>query len=428
MSESFHATIGYCTNIHAGESLDAVINNLRSISSGVRQVVTGVEPLPVGLWLSQLAAVEAERQVDRLRRVLDELQIIPFTFNAFPFGNFHNEFVKHDVYRPDWTTAERLEYTRRIARLGDQLAPVGQVLSISTLPLGWPSDDSESIISRSVNNLHALAKDLAQIEAKSGRRIILAIEPEPGCILQTSADIVELFQNRLPQGCSAAEREIISRHLGVCHDVCHAAVMFENQADVLHEYRKAGISIGKVQVSAAIEYDWTDDVQTREQLLIDLTQFAEQRYLHQTVYRGLQHPVTNIPCATEIDDLLFFEDLPQALAALPELGPGQLRSHFHVPIYVEKFGTIRSTQANIETCLTSLFGFSEDPIEANSLPRSASTHNRTLQTNQAIKFTGHLEVETYTWQVSPQSIRQRSLVDSIASELIWLQQCTARIR
>ena len=48
------------------------------------------------------------------------------------------------------------------------------------------------------------------------------------------------------------DEEIVRRHIRVCHDICHAAVMFEDQEEVLRKYAAAGIQVGKIQVSAAL--------------------------------------------------------------------------------------------------------------------------------------------------------------------------------
>ena len=33
--------------------------------------------------------------------------LLPFTFNGFPYGDFHSERVKDAVYRPDWAGDDR---------------------------------------------------------------------------------------------------------------------------------------------------------------------------------------------------------------------------------------------------------------------------------------------------------------------------------
>src|SRR5262249_39715447 len=153
----------------------------------------------------------------------------------------------------------------------------------------------------------------------------------------------------------------VRRHLGVCHDICHAAVMFEEQADVLRAYRDAGIGVGKVQVSSAVCVPFGSLPPEQRQAARDqLAGFAEDRYLHQTMVRG----GTGEP--------VFHEDLPLALgSAAPE---GEWRIHFHVPIYLERFGLLCSSQPDIRACLAATRAFSE---------------------------VRHFEVETYAWGVLP---------------------------
>jgi len=63
-----------------------------------------------------------------------------FTINGFPYGRFHGRRVKEQVYAPDWTTNERVEYTIRLFDLLAQLVPAGVEGSVSTVPV--PSRNS----------------------------------------------------------------------------------------------------------------------------------------------------------------------------------------------------------------------------------------------------------------------------------------------
>ncbi len=378
--------VGYCTNIHAGTNFDSLVTNLREYAIPIQQSVCEDEPLGVGLWLSHCAALEATTRIDELLGFLADHRLLPFTFNAFPFGDFHQAVVKHAVYKPDWSSPERLEYTRLIARVAHELRPDRQVLSISTLPIGWPDDDVELVKTASVGQLRTMAYELSELEEHSGRRVILSLEPEPGCILQTSSDVVSFMHDLLLDKCSADERLAIKRHIGVCHDICHAAVMFEEQSAALENYKNAEICIGKIQVSAAI--GGVVNHESQEQLIADLSPFAEARYLHQTTVR---HDGTTT----------FFEDLPAAIESFPQLGGGEFRSHFHVPIYSERFGLIEATGASIDECLQQL---------------------------DRVDFTGHLEVETYAWQVAPAQVRRMTISENIARELEWLHQRLANLR
>ncbi|HEX2882893.1 MAG TPA: hypothetical protein VHO25_25415, partial [Polyangiaceae bacterium] len=141
----------YCTNVHPGESLGEVEEALRSHVAPVRREL-GVERFGVGLRLAARAAEQLDHP-DALRRfkaLLDELGLYVFTLNGFPFGAFHNQRVKEQVYEPDWRSEQRLQYSNRLARLLAQLLPSGMNGSISTVPLGFrntvgPNDEPQLV-------------------------------------------------------------------------------------------------------------------------------------------------------------------------------------------------------------------------------------------------------------------------------------------
>ena len=169
-------------------------------------------------------------------------------------------------------------------------------------------------------------------------------------------------------------------HIRVCHDVCHAVVMFEEQRDVLRNYRSAGIGVGKVQVSSAVVVALDHlSASERAAALAQLGGFAEDRYLHQTMVKQRN------------DEPSFYEDLPRALAAERA---GEWRVHFHVPIYLERFGLLGASRAQIVECVREAF--------------TSSTTN-------------HFEVETYAWGVLPEELRQPDLAVGITKEMEWFQ-------
>jgi hypothetical protein len=335
----------------------------------------------VGLWLSAKAArelVESGR-AEEFRDWLAHVGLFPFTFNGFPYGDFHRDVVKHRVYEPTWADAARLDYTRQLVDIQHALLPPGAEGSISTLPLQWgqpaPSHDQ---LQQSAKNLRAAARHMADLEQRTGRLIHLAIEPEPGCALDHAADIVRFFQEYLLRG---EDEPIVRRHIRVCHDVCHAAVMFEEQTDVLEQYQRAGIEVGKVQVSAAVIARFDDRNASERQATFDqLATFNEPRYLHQTVVRRDGQET-------------FHEDLPEALAAERAKLSGEWRTHFHVPIYLDRFGQLQASQPEIRECLA-------------NLGRLSNCH--------------HLEVETYAWGVLPDELKQPDFAAGIAEEMAWL--------
>lgn len=374
---------GYCTNVHAGRTLDETIANLRQHAAGVRAQVAPTGTMGVGLWLSNSAAVQMldEQRVQEFADFLAAHGLTPYTLNGFPYGDFHSDTVRHDVYLPNWGQRARTDYTLRLIEILDRLLPEGVEGSISTVPIAWGQPPlGEESFAAAADQLAEVAAALEQREHATGRLIYLCIEPEPGCALQRSRDIVQFFEHYL----LAHDDDRIRRYLRVCHDICHAAVMFEPQREVLQQYRSAGILVGKLQVSSAVELDLDQlDAGAREQALSQLAQFAEHRYLHQTVVR------------TSAGEQ-FFEDLPAALASITNRleAQGRWHVHFHVPIYLKRFGAIDTSQQDIVECLAL----------AAEIPELR-----------------HLEVETYAWNVLPAALQHRQLADGIAAEMRWLE-------
>lgn len=358
----------YCTNVHPAPTLDAALAALDEHATGVRAALAA-DVLPLGWWLPAPAVGEAINQTERIHEFLGERGLAVVTFNAFPHGNFHQPVVKQAVYDPTWADEERANYTRNVARLLAALLPEGASASVSTVPIGWRAAAPDLAVAGA--QLRTLADDLAALEAETGRRIHVDLEPEPGCVFDRAQHVVDFFDAHLLPG---AAEDRVRRHIGVCHDVCHAAVMFEPQADAIGTYRRAGISIGKVQVSSALKvvFDGTSDDAARRAAL---AAFAEDRYLHQTSVRR------------ETGAVMFHEDLP---AALEEGACGEWRIHFHVPINRAALGPLGSTQDDVAACLAALGG--ERPM---------------------------CEVETYAWNVLPVEHQPATLAEGIAGELRW---------
>ena len=358
--------VGYCTNVHAGNSLEQTIDNLERHAVGVARHL-GEDRLGIGLWLPEGAVRDllAEDGARRMRDRLESMGLHVFTLNGFPQGDFHADVVKHAVYEPRWCDADRFEYTANLAGiLADLLPDDLREGSISTLPLGWNIDSAER--ESAISSLIETADVLARLEDRTGVLIHLDLEPEPGCVLDTATDVIELF-GRMP--------ERTRRHLRVCHDICHSAVMFESQREVIEAYRSSGIEVGKIQVSSCPEVDFESLPRERRDDAMDrLRSFVEPRYLHQTTIRDADGTTS------------FHEDLPLALS---ERGPeGCWRVHFHVPVFADSLDSIGTTRDQIAEC----FGaFTDD------LPM--------------------LEVETYAWGVLPDGLFRDDLAGGIAEEI-----------
>jgi hypothetical protein len=357
--------VAYCTNVHPAEDLPGVIEQLRRFAAPIRAAL-GEPTLGVGLWLAAPLAAALRASPDnlaRLRDALTELELEVVTFNGFPYQAFQAEVVKLDVYRPDWTTPARAQYTLDLAHVLAQLLPADVTEgSISTLPLGWRAGWTDEHTDAARSRLTEVAAGLDELALQTGREIRLALEPEPGCIVETTEQAVAALDGVDPE------------RVGICLDACHLAVQFEEAPDVLQTLTGGGVSIVKAQASAALAVAGTDrDL---------LSQFDEPRFMHQ-VRTCVEGRVRGT------------DDLAPALAGqLP--ADGDWRVHFHVPVHLTDGHT---TQPQLHSLLGALFG-GERPL------------------------TPHLELETYTWEVLPKMLRPHdrdSLVQGLTRELAWLQ-------
>lgn len=383
--------LGYCTNVHAGHDLETTRSNLAQHAVRVKQLFSPQEPLGVGLWLSASTArgLRDQAALADFGGWLEEAGLIPYTLNGFPYGDFHRRVVKHDVYQPTWLDPARLEYTIDLINILHALLPPQTDATISTLPLAWgtPTVPDEDLAGMA-KNLRTVATHLERLEDETGRRIALCLEPEPGCVLQRCEDVVRFFDRFVVDEESTGR---VRRYLQVCHDVCHAVVMFEPQSAVLRRFQEAGIGVGKVQVSSAVVLAFDALTATeRSQAVDQLREFAEDRYLHQTVTRQQPDGETQ-----------FFQDLPQLLEMARDGSPqalcGEWRVHFHVPIYLEQFELLRTSRAEILACMDACAALPDVP---------------------------QFEVETYAWDVLPQVLQQHELASGIAAELEWLRSVT----
>ncbi|MBT2364420.1 metabolite traffic protein EboE [Streptomyces sp. ISL-10] len=362
--------LSYCTNVHPAETLDGVLAQLRDHSEPVRRRL-GRDRLGIGLWLARDAArtlVNDPAALRGLRAELDRRGLEVVTLNGFPYEGFGADVVKYRVYKPDWTDPERLAHTTDLARLLAALLPDDVTEgTLSTLPLAWRTGFGPQAARAARAALTTLAERLDALEELTGKSIRIALEPEPGCTVETTADAITPLTD-----VGAPDR------IGVCVDTCHLATSFEEPRAALAALAAAGITVPKAQLSAALHAEHPHLPEVRDALAA----FAEPRFLHQTRTRTAA-------------GLRGTDDLPEAVggAALPDGAPW--RAHFHVPLHAPPAPPLTSTLPVLQDTLTRLVG----------VPRP---------------LTRHFEVETYTWQALPPELRPRNrtqLADGIAAEL-----------
>jgi hypothetical protein len=363
--------LAYCSNVHAAEDLAGVIAQLSTYADPVRRRLDR-DRIGVGLWLAGDVARRLDGDdaaVTDLRAALADARCEVVTLNGFPYRGFHDAVVKHRVYRPDWLEDERADHTLRLARVLAALLPDDVAEgTISTLPLGWPDRVDAATTDRALAAVERVAEQLAGLADRSGRRIALALEPEPGCRIETTGQAAELLTGRA------------GPHLGACADLCHMAVQFEDPTAAVDGLQAAGVPIPKAQVSAGMRLVDPTSAAARDRA----RQHVGSPFLHQTRARVDGHVVG-------------VDDLPEALdGGVPDAE--EWRVHVHLPIHVTGPG---STRADLEAALAALVG-------------------------GPTAVTRHLEVETYTWSTLPAGARPggasdpaQALVTGIAAELAW---------
>jgi sugar phosphate isomerase/epimerase len=387
--------LGYCTNIHAGETWPEVRRSLETHLLAVRARVAPGERFGIGLRLSSIAAEALEAGgLDELRGFLDAHDLYVFTINGFPYGPFHGTRVKEEVYLPDWRARERVEYSDRLARILAELLPTDvSEGSVSTVPGAFaPNAATPEARDAIAENLLRHAATLHALEARTGRTITLALEPEPACLLETTADAIAFFEEHLlttqaletftrATGCARGAAEpFVRSHLGVCFDACHVSVEHEDPLDALDALAAAGLRVPKIQLSTGL--DVALGAEDHDEVLAALRAWDEGIYLHQTVERRAGHPLRK------------FVDLSDAFASSDARDARTWRVHFHVPLFRRELGLFRNTQPDLEKLLSRV---------------------------RAHSPTSHLEVETYTWDVLPPELRQDGLVADLARELTWVR-------
>ena len=390
--------LSYCTNIHPGESWEKVKESLHTYIPKIKEAVSPDTSFGIGLRLSNQASKDIlkENQLEEFKEWLSAQDCYVFTFNGFPYGDFHGQMVKDKVHQPDWTTNERLEYTLRLFNILADLVPKGMDGGISTSPLSykyWHSG-TESIRQAKQTAGRQLAKVAAQLyrmRENSGKLLHLDIEPEPDGLIENSGEFIDFFREWLtPEGTTYLQEELglpeqeaeaaLKEHIRLCYDVCHFAIVYEKPAEVFARMAREGIKVGKIQLSAALNAKWVEG--ETEEIAAAFAPFVESTYLHQVVEQDKNGQLNHFP------------DLPEALKTMGKAGAREWRTHFHVPVFLNSYGKLASTQEAIVQVLEYL---------------------------RKEKVCTQLEVETYTWEVLPEPIRLE-LADSIIRELQWVKE------
>ena len=377
--------LAYCTNIHRGESWPETFAALSTHTLDVRARVCPDRPFAIGLRLSERAAAELSdpETLRQFQRWLDQNTAYVFTINGFPYGQFHGTRVKEQVYRPDWTSPDRLAYTNRLFDLLTHLLPPGLAGSVSTLPGSF----KEFITTREQlteirQNLFRCIEHIARLSERTGHDLHLGLEPEPLGLWENSAETIAFFHQLRAEH---PHNPRLVRHLGVNYDTCHFALQFEEPADALAAFRAANIRISKLHLSSALKTRPTPDAR------IALQKFADDIYLHQVIARDATGTLTR---HRDLPDALTHPSTLNSQPSSPSLQPSsEWRIHFHVPLHAPAAPPFANTNDHLLGVL--------DQLAANP------------------QLCAHLEMETYTWEVLPPELKSRDVVEQLVAEYHW---------
>ena len=369
--------LSYCSNIHTGEIWSEHFEQLKQHVPAIKSQISPDQAMGLGLRFANQASIDLQEpeQLKALQSWLATQDLYVFTLNGFPYGGFHNTIVKDHVHAPDWTTSDRKEYTIRLAHILAALLTEKEG-GISTSPLSykyWWNSEEERVqaMQQSTKNLLEVVDVLAEIEQNTGKTIHIDIEPEPDGLLSNHSDFVAWYENIL---LPAGNANLIRKHVQLCFDICHYGVSFDAPKRSIAELRVKNIPVGKIQISSALRVDLREK---EAEKITELQKYQEPVYLHQ------------VKALRKDGSYQEFKDLDEAFAAYTPNIYDEWRVHFHVPLFLETYGLLGSTQKEIR---------------------------ETLEIQKASPFTNHLEIETYTWGVLPATY-QVPMAESISREI-----------
>ncbi len=378
LTENRH--LAYCTNIHRGNTWAETFDSLSRYSLAVKGNVCPDGQYAIGLRLSNRAAVELSdrTRILEFQKWLEDNDCYVFTINGFPYGSFHGERVKEQVYRPDWTSPDRLSYTNLLFDILSEILPAGTSGSVSTLPGSFKRFITHSSQLNEIHvNLHRCLEHIDELSTAGSVDLHLGVEPEPLGLFETSSETVDFFEG-LRDAYPSDDR--INQYLGVNYDTCHLAIEYETAAEAVQRFKEAGVRISKIQLSSALKFE------PNETSLLALAAFQEETYLHQVVSRSRS------------DRLKRYEDLNDALAAR-EAGTDtgfEWRVHFHIPLHsIPKLPFASTSDHMIE-----LLDIARDDPE----------------------LCDHFEMETYTWEVLPRDLQELDVVTQLTNEYRWVRE------
>jgi hypothetical protein len=350
--------LAYGTNVHPAEDLPGILTQLDVYAARVRSLLDS-PVLGLGLWLAAPVAAELAADPALRRRLRHELDVRGL--EVVTLNGFPYEAFQAPVVKKAVYLPDWAD-PRRLRYTMDLARILVDLL---------PDDAVRGSISTlplgwrdpwdgpQVAEVNRTLDQLAFGLSMLERPIRVAFEPEPGCVIENTLQATVHLSRVDPA------------YLGVCLDLAHLACAWEDPVTAVQRLARAGLPVVKIQVSAALAVE--------DPTAPALAAYVEPRFMHQTRSRG---------CAASFDDLD---------EALESGAGGPWRVHYHVPLHASPEPPLQATTDVLRAGLAALLG---GPVAGCD----------------------HLEVETYTWGVLPESQRPTDapqLAAGMAAELAF---------
>lgn len=393
INDKYH--LSYSTNIHPAEGWEDTFKNLSDHIPSIKSKIAEDNPFGVGLSLTNKASMELGKDYNLIffKEWLEKNNLYVYTINSYLYGNPKLNLIKDLAHVPDWTNTDRPLYTKRLIKQLAYLMPEGATGSISTSPLSyrfWHTSNAllENSYEKAAKHLTKIICELYKVECKTGKYIHLDLEPESDSLIENSNEVIHFFRGYLvPSGSAYLKaklnisdtqaEEMVYKYINICYDVCHFSLAFEEPELTFKRFEQTGIKIGKVQLSSALKIVSPNN--GNELVKQNLLLIKDSGFLHQVRERVG-------------DEVVKYHDFPLVLHKKELIN--ELRAQFHVPVFMEKFGYLSSTQDQLL---------------------------KVIDYMKEKHISDHIEVETYTWEVLPWEL-QKNLSDSIVRELSWVKE------
>ncbi len=375
-------SLTYCSNIFKEKFFFDLLLKLEIYTKELK-IKFKKKYIGIGLCLSNKLVNEIlnENKLNYFKIWLKKNNLYVSSINGFVYKTFHKKKIKSNIYYPDWTNKNRVFYTKKIITMLLKLNVNINDYSISTMPISFKkwilNKNKKYIYFKSSLNIINILKYLMYVYKKYKKKIHLDIEPEPACLIESFNDFLFFFNNWLKPTFKINISDKIFfisfshlyRHINLCYDICHFSVNFEDHNNIINTLKNNKIRIGKIQVSAALEF-FSSKINITA-ILKSLNFLKKSQFLHQnTLFLEKNKRIFKY-----IDIFNIFNNIPLN---------SYIRIHCHVPLYLNFYNNknLKTTSKETITVLINIL--------------------------KKIKVK-HIEIETYTYDMLSKKNKKYSI-------------------